>query len=299
MNFPYREYLILLLGEYIDKHLMGNVIVLLWRIFLEESLRKPKKLQTSHQKYGGSKMPKFDKTTTELMKDFFTSVSLQGEKTFKRQELYDWFNKNYPEAKRSTLYCHLVKLSVNNPIRKNYRPRADGSDDILFQTDTDTFRRYDKAKDEPKPPEAGPADEDEKGQEFIYEKDLQNFLAKNMSLIEPGLKLYEDEESKTTGLEYPADGRRIDILALDKNDNFVVIELKVSRGYDKVVGQLLLYKNWIKRNMAENGQRVRGIIICKEITDVLLLACDGLEDIELFEYELYLKLNKREIGVIG
>ena len=49
--------------------------------------------------------------------------------------------------------------------------------------------------------------------------------------------------------------------------------------------------------MAENGQRVRGIIICKEITDDLLLACNGLDDIELFEYELFLKLHKREISM--
>jgi hypothetical protein len=38
-------------------------------------------------------MSKLPKTTTELIKDFFESISLQGEKTFKRQELYDWFNK--------------------------------------------------------------------------------------------------------------------------------------------------------------------------------------------------------------
>jgi len=116
-----------------------------------------------------------------------------------------------------------------------------------------------------------------------------------MSNIEAGLRLYEDEETGKTGLEYPVDGRYIDILALDKNDNFVVAELKVSRGYDRVVGQLLRYKNWIKRNLAENGQKVRGIIICKKITDDLLLACDGLDDIELFEYELSVKLHKRDI----
>ena len=32
------------------------------------------------------------KTTTEMMKEYFVSVDLQGEKTFKRQELYDWFH---------------------------------------------------------------------------------------------------------------------------------------------------------------------------------------------------------------
>jgi len=237
-------------------------------------------------------MPKFEKSTTELIKDFFLSIGLQGEKTFKRHDLYNWFNKNYPDAKRTTLYCHLVKLSVNNPTRKNYNIRADGSDDILYQMDSDTFRLYDKIKDVV-PPEVIPPEEN--GHEFAYEKDLKNFLAKNMSIIESGLKLYEDEENKKNGLEFPVDGRYIDILALDKNNNFVVVELKVSRGYDKVVGQLLRYKNWVRRNMTEDGKRVRGIIICKEITDDLLLACDGLDDIELFEYELDIKLHKRTI----
>jgi len=245
-------------------------------------------------------MPIYEKNTTELMKDFFKNIGLQGKKTFKREELYNWFNKNYPLLKKSTLSCHLAKLSVNVSARKFYNPRTDGLDDILFRIDTDTFRLYDKTNDEvitTEPTKVYPPDNDEKGQEFAYEKDLQNFLARNMLILEPDLRLYEDEETGKSGLEYPVDGRFIDILALDKNDNFVVIELKVSRGYDKVVGQLLRYKNWIKRNMAENDQKVRGIIICKEITDDLLLACDGLDDIELFEYELYLKLQKKKIGI--
>ena len=273
---------------------MENAIVLLWRILPKKS-GKIEEVTNFLQKLWRIIMSK--KTTTEMMKEYFVSIGLQGEKTFKRQELYDWFNKNYPDVKRGTLYGHLVKLSVNASSRKHHHFRADGSDDILFQTDTDTFRLYDEGIDnKPEPPEVEPTDE-EKGQEFIYEKDLQNFLARNMSIIERDLRLYADEENGQTGLEYPADGKRIDILALDKNDNFVVIELKVSKGYEKVVGQLLWYKNWIKRNMAENNQSVRGIIICKEITDDLLLACDGLDDIELFEYELYLKLHKKEISM--
>lgn len=243
-------------------------------------------------------MPIYDKSTTELMKDFFTHIGLQSEKTFKRQDLYLWFSEKYPKLRRDNLSLNLVKISVNAPSRKHYHLRADGSDDILFQIDTDTFRLYDKSKDILNPEESSMKDgyyDEEKRQQFAYEKDLQNFLAKNMSIIERDLKLYEDVENNKNGLEYPVDGRFIDILALDKNNDFVVIELKVSRGYDKVVGQLLRYKNWIKKYKAENGQSVRGVIICKEITNDLLLACDDLPNIELFEYELSLKLHKKEV----
>ncbi len=92
--------------------------------------------------------------------------------------------------------------------------------------------------------------------EFAYESDLRDYLAKNLQVIEPGLKLYEEEG--ITGVEFPVGGRFIDILAVDFNGDFVVIELKVSRGYDRVIGQLLRYMAWIQKNQAEPGQTVRG-----------------------------------------
>ena len=64
--------------------------------------------------------------------------------------------------------------------------------------------------------------------EFAFERDLQNFLVKNLHLIEDGLKLLHEEDG-ITGVEYPVGGRRIDILAVDKDGALVVIELKVSK----------------------------------------------------------------------
>lgn len=119
--------------------------------------------------------------------------------------------------------------------------------------------------------------------------DLRNYLAKNLPIIEPGLKLYQDEG--ITGVEFPVGGRFIDILAVDSNDALVVIELKVSRGYDRVVGQLMRYMAWIRKHQAEPGQQVRGVIVAREISEDLLLACSLLPAVHLFEYELSLKLN--------
>jgi len=126
--------------------------------------------------------------------------------------------------------------------------------------------------------------------EFAYERDLRNFLAKNLEIIEPGLRLYEEEG--ITGIEFPAGGRFIDILGTDRENRYVVIELKVSRGYDRVVGQLLRYMSWITKNQAEEGQEVRGVIIAREISEDLLLACSNLADVQLFEYELSVLLKR-------
>jgi RecB family endonuclease NucS len=161
------------------------------------------------------------------------------------------------------------------------------------------FRLYDPAHD-PAPidegsaiPKGKPAVEDhtepECSTEFAYEADLRNYLAKNLSIIEPGLKLYQDEG--ITGIEFDVGGRRIDILAVDAKGALVVIELKVSRGYDRVVGQLMRYMAWIRKNQAEPGQQVRGVIVAREISADLLLACSLLAGVQLFEYELSLKLK--------
>jgi len=127
--------------------------------------------------------------------------------------------------------------------------------------------------------------------EFAYENDLRNYLVRNLSVIEKGLKIYEAQD-KTTGEEFfvPGTSRRIDILAKDKESNLVVIELKVSRGYEKVVGQTLYYQSMIKTHF--NQQKVRAIIIAREITPELKAATQFLPDFELFEYQLSLTLNR-------
>lgn len=125
---------------------------------------------------------------------------------------------------------------------------------------------------------------------FACEKDLRNYLAKNLSLLEPGLHPYEDED--ITGIELPTGGRAINILAVDSTGALVVIELKVSRGYDRVVGQIMRYIAWIRENQADPGQGVRGIIVAREISEVLFLACSLLPDIRLYEYQLSLSLKQ-------
>ena len=74
----------------------------------------------------------------------------------------------------------------------------------------------------------------------------------------------------------------------------MVIELKVSRGYDRVVGQILRYMAWIRKNHAEQNQKVRGVIIAREITEDLLLACSETQNVDLFEYNLSVTLRKIE-----
>jgi len=251
----------------------------------------------------------YEKPTRALLKDMLADWGLKPGQVFTGARAVDWFAQHYPKLKASSIKAHLVQASTNDKNRLHH-PATNESDDLLFKVDTGQFRLYEEGKD-PAPihelvqgdiakqeeasaadAEEGEADEAAPGSsEFLLEKDLQSYLAENLECVEPGLKLYEDEDIR--GIEFEAGGgRRIDILALDKSGAFVVLELKVSRGYDRVVGQLLRYMNWVRKEVAEPGQRVRGIIVCRTMSEDLRLACASIRDVDLCEYRLSVTVSR-------
>lgn len=130
--------------------------------------------------------------------------------------------------------------------------------------------------------------DDSAASEFAYEHDLRDYLSRNLHMVEQGLRLYSDEG--VSGVEFPVGGRFVDILAVDTSGGYVVIELKVSRGHDRVLGQLLRYMGWIDENHADPGQRVRGVIVANNVSEDLRLACTRVPDVQLFEYSLSVSL---------
>jgi hypothetical protein len=120
------------------------------------------------------------------------------------------------------------------------------------------------------------------GVSFRLEKELIDFLAKNISVIESGLQFREKE--------YPTDAGRIDLLCVDKKGDFVVIETKKGRESDKVVGQISRYMGWIKLKMANHKQNVRGIIITNEPDEQLSYAIAPHDNIKLKYYRVKFEL---------
>jgi endonuclease len=246
----------------------------------------------------------YEKPVRLLMHEMAAAFALKPRDSFTRQRAVDWFADHYPKIKSGTITAHLVRLSTNAPSRLHYNAKP-GDDDLFFQIDGGRYRLYSSENDPAPihqndgsvvPPDADESDTQQSA-EFAYEKDLRNYLAKNLPILESGLALYEDDG--INGIEFPVGGRYIDILAIDRNNDFVVIELKVSRGYDRVIGQLMRYMAWIQKNQADNGQKVRGIIIARDISEDLLLACSLLGGVQLFEYEMSLSLSEVTQGGPG
>jgi len=111
-------------------------------------------------------------------------------------------------------------------------------------------------------------------QSAVTEKEIEEFYLQRLGLIEAGLYLFR--EPGRDGHQYPTEIGRIDILAQDAQDHFVVLEFKRAQGSDETVGQLLRYMGWVYRNLAAE-ERVRGIIIAGEFDDKTVYAIIGTQ----------------------
>lgn len=60
----------------------------------------------------------------------------------------------------------------------------------------------------------------------------------------------------------------------------------MSRCYEPVVGQLLWYMGWIKKNRASANQLVRGIIVAANISEDLKLATLMVPNVHWLEQKL-------------
>jgi hypothetical protein len=127
---------------------------------------------------------------------------------------------------------------------------------------------------------------------MALEKHLEEYVIRNWNRIDFGeaLRIYTDEDG-TTGQQYTTDVGIIDILALDKDNNFVVIELKKAEYGSAVVGQTLNYMGWVKEKLADENQNVRGLIIVGSANQKLLSAAKMVSNmIAVKEYRVTMQL---------
>jgi restriction system protein len=130
--------------------------------------------------------------------------------------------------------------------------------------------------------------------EFALEKHLEDFLVKNWKHTELGKKydIYE-VDGELVGQQFPSDTGPIDLLTISKDKKtLLVIELKKGRVSDNVVGQIQRYMGFVKEELAEPDQTVKGIIIALEDDIRIKRALSVTTNIEFYRYQISFKLFK-------
>ena len=125
------------------------------------------------------------------------------------------------------------------------------------------------------------------------ERHLEDFLVANWGQTEIG-RDYEilEEDGELIGQQCPTDTGPIDILALSKDrKELLVVELKKGRASDSVVGQTLRYMGYVRSEMAEQGQSVKGAIIAMEDDLRLQRALEVVSSIDFIDIKLTLNFR--------
>ena len=129
---------------------------------------------------------------------------------------------------------------------------------------------------------------------FALEKHLEEFLVQNWNSTALGkkYKIFEDN-GDLVGQQYPSDTGPIDILAISKDKKtLLVVELKKGRASDSVIGQIQRYMGYVKEELAEPDQQVKGIIIALEDDLRLKRALSVTNDIKFYKYKISFQLEE-------
>ena len=132
---------------------------------------------------------------------------------------------------------------------------------------------------------------------FAMEKHLEEILISNCSSFELSKK-YDlfSEDDQIVAQQYPTDTGPIDIFAILKDRReILVLELKKGRASDTVVGQILRYIGYVKEELAEPNQTVKGVIIALDDDLRLKRALSVVKGVEFYRYKVSFKLERVEI----
>ncbi len=256
-------------------------------------------------------------TIWEMVKEAASSIGREAAYSEIKQRV----REVYGDINESSLTCAIIASSVNHPSRIHYqenkKPRLSrGDHDFLFNTGRGRVAPYDpavhgtweiydksdgqlgvrKTETSEDHDELPVSEVEAESSLFALESHLRDYLAKNISKLKgfgSKLTIYTSEDGRD-GVEFQTDVGPIDILAVDESNQFVVLELKVGRGPDAALGQILRYMGWVEKHLA-GGKGVRGFIVASEIPMKLRYAVTQVSSVSLMEYDLSFSVKPVEL----
>lgn len=115
----------------------------------------------------------------------------------------------------------------------------------------------------------------------ITENDVEDYVIKNLHLLEDGMKYLDRQVIISEG--------RIDILAKDKNNVYTIIEVKINEDKN-IIWQCIYYPEEIRKIYKQT--KVRMITLCPDYSYHMASTLDKIPGIERYEYNMKVKSGK-------
>jgi hypothetical protein len=204
------------------------------------------------------------------------------------RQVIDQIQKKYPgKWKGITIKTHLIGCSINHKSNKWYPTFQK----FLYTIEPGKVRLFDPEKDgtvrqlpntlkvqlvsvESDPPEGKISEAN-----LTFQKDLRKYLRRDISRLDPGLKLFSGE-----GFDVSAGEAKIDILATDSKDNLVVVALGGETATISTLNQILNSMTSIKSELGERS--IRGLILAKDFGNEIIQAARKADNVSLVKYKV-------------
>jgi hypothetical protein len=219
---------------------------------------------------------------TPIWLHVFEAAKELKSQTFTPIDIIRKIQEKSPEIPAGTIRSYVIAMAPNHPSSKHH-PSTRRLHGFFEYLGGGRFRLKDKIDiaTEPNNEEEDEIEENIEEVQISLEGDLESFIVKDLTSIEDGLRQYQGDH----GEQFSVDSGRIDVLAVDKEGSFVVIELKAGTATDSVLAQVLGYMADVKKTLADQ-KKVRGIIIAYDFSKRLISAVSLLEDVAIMKYKV-------------
>ena len=201
-------------------------------------------------------------------------------KTFAPKDIIKKVHEKNPTVPDVTIRAYVIAMAPNHPSSKHH-PSTRRLHGFFKYLGNGLFQLADKTAENEMEIEEETPEEEQEETVISLEKDLETFIFANITRVKEGLSPYQGE----SGRQFAVDSGRIDILAKDKEGNFIVMELKAGTATDAVLTQTLAYMADIRRKLSTERD-VKGIIIAHDFSSRLITATSLLTNVELMKYKV-------------